>query len=158
MSEEYYKALCTTAIKSGCVNLIDVELSAGEKAVKDIVAAAHAHGCHVIVSNHDFNGTPDRAELVSRLTLMQTLGADLAKMAVMPQNPQDVLNLLSATYQVSKESRRPVITMAMGRLGLISRLGGHIFGSAMTFASAGKASAPGQIDAKALEGILKIIG
>ena len=158
ISEEYYKALCTTAIKSGCVNLIDVELSAGEKAVKDIVAAAHAHGCHVIVSNHDFNGTPDRAELVSRLTLMQTLGADLAKIAVMPQTPQDVLNLLGATYQVSKESRRPVITMAMGRLGLISRLGGHIFGSAMTFASAGKASAPGQIDAKALEGILKIIG
>lgn len=39
----------------------------------------------------------------------------------------------------------PVITISMGKLGVASRLCGEVFGSAMTFASAGDSSAPGQI-------------
>ena len=39
----------------------------------------------------------------------------------------------------------PVITMSMGALGAVSRLCGEAFGSAMTFANPGQASAPGQV-------------
>ena len=51
---------------------------------------------------------------------------------------------------------RPIITMSMGKLGLISRLCGEVFGSALTFGCAGQASAPGQIDAKELKAVLEI--
>ena len=44
----------------------------------------------------------------------------------------------------------PIITMAMGELGAVTRTAGALFGNAMTFASAGKASAPGQIDVHAV--------
>ena len=44
--------------------------------------------------------------------------------------------------------------MAMGPLGTVTRAAGALFGNAMTFASAGKASAPGQIDVHELKRIL----
>ena len=43
--------------------------------------------------------------------------------------------------------------MAMGPLGLLHDAAGALFGNAMTFASAGKASAPGQIDVHELKRI-----
>ena len=64
----------------------------------------------------------------------------------MPSNARDVLHLLEATVQL-KEScpGYPLVTMAMGGLGTVSRISGQVFGSCMTFASIGKTSAPGQL-------------
>jgi len=42
----------------------------------------------------------------------------------------------------------------MGELGKVTRVRGGAFGSVMTFASKGKASAPGQIDAETLSKML----
>lgn len=65
---------------------------------------------------------------------MQDLGADLPKIAVMPQSPQDVLTLLAATLTMKeKYATRPLITMSMGKSGGVSRVTGRLFGSAMTF-------------------------
>ena len=47
--------------------------------------------------------------------------------------------------------------MSMSSIGLTSRLVGEQFGSAITFASVGKASAPGQIDYQELNQMLDII-
>ena len=87
---------------------------------------------------------------------MEALGADLAKIAVMPQSPEDVLTLLSATCQAHRQLSCPVISMSMGGTGLVSRLSGEIFGSCMTFGSVGEASAPGQIPARTLKEILTL--
>jgi len=54
-------------------------------------------------------------------------------------------------------ARQPVITMSMGGTGVISRLSGEVFGSALTFALAGQASAPGQIEVARLKEVLKVI-
>ena len=89
---------------------------------------------------------------------MAKWGADICKIAVMPQSPQDVLTLLQATYDVSQIIDRPVITMSMGKTGVVSRLAGSTFGSAVTFGAAQKTSAPGQIDANELRKILAILG
>ena len=48
----------------------------------------------------------------------------------------------------------PLVTMAMGGLGAISRVSGEVFGSCMTFASVEKTSAPGQMP---LEDVLMIL-
>jgi len=79
----------------------------------------------------------------------------LKKMAVMPHTTGDVLTLLEATAEVKAlYPSDPIITMAMGPLGAVTRAAGALFGNAMTFASAGKASAPGQIDVHELKRIL----
>lgn len=80
------------------------------------------------------------------LLRIKASGADIAKLAVMPNTPLDVVRLLQATAEVKEEAPDyPLITMAMGGLGAVSRISGQVFGSCMTFASFGKASAPGQL-------------
>ena len=136
---DVYVALNERAAKSGQVDFVDVEAFTGETAVKQIIETAHATGVKVVASNHDFHKTPAQEEIVSRLCKMQELGADIPKIAVMPQNKKDVLTLLSATREMSEEhADRPIITMSMAGTGVISRLCGEVFGSALTFGAAGK--------------------
>lgn len=155
ISPEDYRSLNLLAAKSGLVDLIDTELFLGEELVRSIIHEAHEFGVKVIASNHDFSKTPEKSELIRRLCLMQQYQADILKIAVMPQNKKDVLTLLSATEEmVSQYADRPVVTMSMSRTGVISRLCGECFGSAVTFGSAGQSSAPGQIDAASLYQLL----
>lgn len=159
ISIEYYVELKKAIAETKNADLIDVELFIAEdEKVKDIVETAHKFGSKVIMSNHDFHKTPERAEIVKRLCKMQELGADIPKIAVMPVDAKDVLELLSATYEMKSEhGATPIITMSMGSLGVVSRLAGETFGSALTFGSAKTASAPGQLEANNLYEILKSI-
>ena len=155
-----YTELCRKVAESGLIDLLDVELSVGEEAFTHLVRAAHDAGVKVIASSHDFQGTPPKEELLRRLRRMQDLGADICKIAVMPQNPRDVLTLLDATQEMVEHfADRPLITMSMSGQGLITRLCGEVFGSAATFgaAGAGMASAPGQIDAQELRSLLVLL-
>ena len=89
---------------------------------------------------------------------MQGLGVDIPKIAVMPKDKQDVLTLLSATEEMSRlYADRPIITMSMAGDGVISRICGEAFGSALTFGAAGQLSAPGQLGVKELRQVLEIL-
>ena len=150
-----YAALNIAAAQSGYVDLIDVEAFTGDDAVKAVVEEAHKHGVKVVASNHDFDKTPAKSDIIYRLRKMQELGADIPKIAVMPQNKKDVLTLLAATEEmVNNYADRPIITMSMAATGVISRVCGEVFGSALTFGAVGKASAPGQMGAGELKEML----
>ena len=89
---------------------------------------------------------------------MQELGADIPKIAVMPQNKKDVLTLLAATDEMASEyADRLIITMSMSGTGVISRLCGEVFGSALTFGAVGKVSAPGQMGIEDLTTVLGLL-
>lgn len=154
---EYIK-LNKAVIDTGLVDIIDVEAFTGDKFVKEVIQYAHAAGVKVIASNHDFEKTPSKEEIISRLKKMQLMGADIPKIAVMPKSKLDVLELLEATVIMSEEhADRPIITMAMSGLGVVSRLTGEVFGSAITFGTVNKASAPGQVDAERLYDLLQLL-
>lgn len=152
-----YAELNIKAAQTGYVDLIDVEIFTGDDIVKKIIDGAHAAGVKVIASNHDFFKTPAKADIIYRLRKMQDMNADIPKIAVMPQSSKDVLTLLRVTESWKENGKTPVITMSMAGEGLISRLCGEVFGSAVTFGAAGKSSAPGQIDAEELRRILEVI-
>ena len=155
---DVYVELNKKAAATGLVDLVDVEAFTGDSYVKEIIEAAHEAGVAVVASNHDFDKTPDKDDIVGRLRKMQELDADIPKIAVMPQNKKDVLTLLAATEEmVSEYADRPIITMSMAGTGLISRLCGEVFGSALTFGAVGKASAPGQMNAADLNTVLNLI-
>lgn len=157
MDAEEYLQVNTQAIDTGLVDLVDVEIFRGDDIAFMLVEAAHEKNVKVIASNHDFEKTPKKEELLSRLCKMQEMEADVAKIAVMPKSERDVLVLLDATLAMKELHRNtPVVTMAMGKLGLVSRLTGQIFGSAITFGTVGAASAPGQIPAEGLREILDV--
>ena len=158
IEDEVYADINIKAAQTGYVDMVDVEVFTGDEIVKKIIDGAHAAGVKVVASNHDFFKTPDKDDIVGRLRKMQDLGADIPKIAVMPQNKKDVLTLLAATEEMATDhADRPIITMSMAGTGLISRLCGEVFGSAATFGAVGKVSAPGQMDAKDLDTVLKLI-
>lgn len=158
MPEEKYFALNRAAMESGAVDLIDVELYSDPEEIKSFIKLAKENDVKVIMSNHDFFKTPEKDEIVSRLVKMQQYGADITKIAVMPQTEEDVITLLSATLEMKKlKGDMPCITMSMGASGIISRLSGELFGSCMTFAAAKQVSAPGQISVKDVRNILNIL-
>lgn len=152
-----YEGLLRHAASCGMADLVDIELVSGRELVSSLVSLSHGYGVKVIVSSHDFEQTPSREEITGRLLEMQKLGADLPKIAVMPQNPADVLTLLSATQEFSCQAAQPIITMAMSGTGLISRISGEIFGSALTFGACGQPSAPGQIGVETLWETLELL-
>ena len=125
--------------------------------IRETVDLAHRHQVSVILSNHDFAATPKEEEILRRLHHMEDLGADIAKIAVMPQSAGCVLTLLSATHKASQSLSCPLITMSMKGTGLISRLSGEVFGSCLTFGSVKEASAPGQIEVGKLKEFLTAI-
>lgn len=157
IDEDVYFRLNRQAAASGCAALVDVEAFLNEERTGAEIRNIQEAGSRVIASNHDFEKTPDMEEMVRRLARMEELGADAAKLAVMPQSRQDVLDLLQATVTADARLTIPVVTMSMGGLGAVSRLCGRLTGSAMTFAAVGETSAPGQIAAEKMQEILKIL-
>lgn len=158
ISMEAYRNWNAAAAASGCVDLVDVELNRGEDLLKEITEQVHAHGGKVVASFHDFAKTPEKETLLSVLCRMQELGADISKAAVMPKCEQDVLTLLDTSVAMKTQyADRPYITMSMSARGGISRLSGALTGSALTFATAGQASAPGQMDAVMVKQVLEAL-
>lgn len=158
LTKEQYTILNQYAIESGKIDMVDIEVFGYPDVVNELVSSAHKKSVKIVGSNHDFHSTPAKEEIIRRLVFMQEIGADIPKIAVMPQNKQDVLTLLSATEEMVREhGSTPVVTMSMGPQGVISRIAGKVFGSAMTFGTVGKASAPGQIAVEDLRMAMKIL-
>ena len=154
-----YEKFLLQVLDFGEADLLDVELFKGEELLSRICRKAHRQEMKVVASSHDFRETPPREELLERLKRMQEAGADLLKIAVMPADPGDVLTLLSASWEMkSRYARQPLIAISMGELGAVSRISGEIFGSVMTFGTAGQASAPGQISVEELQAVHRVIG
>lgn len=85
MSTEKYADLNKAVAATGNADIIDVEIFTGDDIVREMIDAIHASGAKVIASNHDFDKTPAKSDLIYRLRKMQDMGADIPKMAVMPQ-------------------------------------------------------------------------
>ena len=158
LDEQALRSIRRTAARSGCVDLIDVELGEGGEAVRAEITALRRHAV-VIGSYHDLRGTPEREALFEKLCLARALGADIAKLAVTPRNRSDVLSLLEASVRMREAfPEQLLITISMGRLGLPSRVACALTGSCITFGSVGTISAPGQLPAQTLRYILDALG
>ncbi|MDO4518847.1 MAG: type I 3-dehydroquinate dehydratase [Eubacteriales bacterium] len=143
--KEYLK-INLAAAKSKCVDFVDVQVFGNEKEKEALIRQIHEEQVKVIASSHDFQKTDPKEVLIQRFLTMDQSGADILKMAVMPVENEDVYALMLATNEVRRQyTSRPLVSMSMGYKGEISRYAGENFGSSITFATVGKASAPGQI-------------
>jgi 3-dehydroquinate dehydratase I len=148
-----YAAVCD----SGNVDLVDFEMSNDAGDLGRVQQAARANAIPLIMSYHNFKETADLDFLCQRFRQAEQLGANIAKVAVMPRNPQDVLTLLGATLQSSQQLGIPLISMSMGSYGALTRMFGWMFGSTVTFAVGASSSAPGQIAIEDLHTVLAIL-
>ena len=157
LSQAEVVALYGAVCESGHVDFIDFEMGNEPDQVQQVREISRAHATQLILSFHDFQRTPGVEALSQRFAQAEQLGADIAKVAVMPRDMQDVLALLDATLQSSRKLRIPLVSMAMGGLGAVTRLCGGAFGSAMSFAIGQSASAPGQMPIEDLAAGLAIL-
>ncbi|MBR4514487.1 MAG: type I 3-dehydroquinate dehydratase [Lachnospiraceae bacterium] len=151
-----YITAVEAGLESGIPDIIDVELDAPGR--PELVEAIRSKGKKIILSKHFFDSTPEDELMLGLITDMEAAGADIAKLAVMPKDKQDVIRLMSVTEQLTRDVLKiPLITMSMGRLGAVSRACGGLFGSAATFGSLFEASAPGQIPVVELNKIIELL-
>lgn len=160
ISDREYRDMNLTAASFGA-DLVDVQLQWADSDMpgrRELIGELQKKGAAVIGSYHDFQGTPPAEEMVRKLARMQILGFDITKIAVMPKDREDVLELMFASVSMREGwADRPYVTMAMGDIGRISRAAGSFTGSCITFGSLTESSAPGQIPAHLLRQVEKAI-
>lgn len=158
ISQPARQAAISAIVQSKMIDILDLELANEVDFLKALMPLALAHDVPVIWALHDFQNTPSSDCLLGKIAAMNAVGADVAKLAVMPRSAEDVFRVL----QVTSEARQrfpalPLAIMAMSALGSITRVAGFLYGSDMAFAVGKEASAPGQIpiaEARALTQML----
>lgn len=152
-----YFALNLAVAMYGEVDLIDLEIYHDLDRAKNVISMLHEAGIKVIASYHDFDKTPSRSEIMTKLSKMKELDADILKIAVMPNEIGDVARLLKITGRTSINFEKPLIAVAMGQMGMITRIAGESFGSDITFGMIDEPSAPGQLKIDDLKLILETL-
>jgi 3-dehydroquinate dehydratase-1 len=132
------------------VGAVDIELSS-KIILNHVVSSARALKKTVIVSYHDFKKTPSLAALRKILSKAKASGADIVKIAAFARSPGDVRRL--AGFTAANRSKH-IITISMGRQGVISRIYFPSLGSLITYGSLGEKTAPGQLNAYLTMGLL----
>jgi 3-dehydroquinate dehydratase-1 len=133
------------------VDIVDIELAA-ESILPIVIQEAHEKKKLILVSYHNFEETPKLHTLQSIVTDAWGKKADLIKIAVQVNNPED-LKILAELTLANKDKR--LITIAMGSDGLISRVFFPALGSRITFAYIGTPTAPGQLKFQELFQLLR---
>jgi len=137
-------------IKAGA-GFVDVDQSTNKVLIKHLqkLKKLYRSKTKIIISHHNFNGTPSESILKAKIKTAITLGADVVKISTFARTYKDNLtlfNLLNTKYS-RKGKRIPLAVMAMGRKGTISRIFGDRVGSYLTFAALSHQdkTAPGQL-------------
>ena len=157
LSEAQVIAMYAAVCESKSIDLIDYEMANDAANIVRVRDAAKANGIKLVLSFHNFSFTPGLETLAAKFLMADQLGADVAKVAVMPRDLDDVLTLLTATRDASKKLRIPLISMSMGPYGALTRMVGGVFGSSLTFAVGASSSAPGQVPIEDLNAVLAIL-
>jgi 3-dehydroquinate dehydratase I len=132
------------------VDIIDIELGMPEW--RDVVDGVADSSTVIMVSEHDFNATPDISGLKDIVKRALKQGAKIVKIATMAKTASDVTRLMRFT----EDCETPVVTMAMGDVGKISRVVAPLFGSLFVYGYLRKPIVPGQLSALAVAKALKL--
>lgn len=127
------------------IDFIDYEVENNQEYIDMVQKNAEKNNVKLILSFHNFDHTPEEGKMLAKLKKASDRKADVAKLAVMPNNMKDVLAVLQVTEKTNEELTIPVVTMSMGADGALTRLTGWKAGSLFTFGIGKGSSAPGQV-------------
>jgi 3-dehydroquinate dehydratase-1 len=138
------------------VTCLDVELAADAAWRREL--AARQGQTQIILSWHDFAGTPATSRLEAILEEMLAEPADVVKLVTLARQPEDNLRLLSLIPRARAQGRE-IIAFCLGPLGKWSRVAAPLLGSFLSFTPFSKAgaSAPGQLTVNDLKRVWKML-
>ena len=159
-SEKDRVDLLVEAAKRGA-DFVDIEAGTGESLIGRLASEIRrkAGAVKMIVSHHDFQGTPSWAGLVRRFNSCRSFGAHAVKIVTYAHSAEDNLRLLRLIPRALAEGQ-PIIAFCMGPRGRVSRLLAPLLGSLITYASLrkGAESAPGQWTVAETRKMMAILG
>lgn len=149
--EGRFGAEMVTAARAGAAGGVDAAAggAVGGAGGKPGERRCAAVPCQVVISFHDFTGLP--AQLGKVFASLGALDPDVVKVAVQAASPADVAALAAAAGACP----RPTIAIAMGQAGQAARCRPELTRSLATFATAGLATAPGQVPVAQVRAALK---
>jgi len=133
---------------------IDIEIASAPQMLQTI-SLAKASGLTLILSAHDFSGTPETKQLQSMVKNGITNGADIIKIATTTETPDALCRLFSLFTEFPQQ---PLALMGMGRLGMASRLMAAQSGSTLNYAALEETTAPGQWPVEEFRNLLQRTG
>lgn len=130
-------------IDNKVIDYIDVEMQNDKKFLDHVRTSSK--DLDLILSNHDFNKLPEIDEILDRFNKALKTG-DVIKGAYKVNDDQDIIDLIEIGHEFKSENpHTPLILIAMGDHGVISRVYPELFNSNLIFISNLKGSAPGQL-------------
>lgn len=133
---------------------IDIEQKSLKKNIYESALIAQKSKTQIIMSSHFFTGTPSRKKMSTVLKNSFEKGADIAKIAVMPESREDVLNL----YKAGLKAPGKTCLIAMGDLGKHTRITAPVYGSVLSYGYIDEIAAPGQLRADEIKHGFKMLG
>ncbi len=151
-----YIRIYREAARTGLADIFDIEFAFMIQLPREVITDIKKHA-KIIVSKHNFSSTPGYDAIVDDIIRLQVAGGDIAKLAVMPSDEEDVERLVKASKEILAHYRStPFITISMGGLGVETRIKCAETGSCLTFGAVGKASAPGQLPIAELREAMRV--
>jgi 3-dehydroquinate dehydratase-1 len=148
-TEAERRRLLEQALSLGA-DFVDLELAADASFRRDLWERRGQ--AKIILSWHDFAGTPAPERLEAVLAEMLAADADVLKIVTLARQPADCLRVLALIPRV-RDRGREIIAFCMGPAGRWSRVVAPLLGSYLTFAPFSRkgASAPGQLTVNELK-------
>lgn len=159
IKREHSYDLASLAAQSQLVDFVDMELldddnSFDEEQVIAQIYEIQSFGAKVIVSYHDYKSMPSVTEINNLVKFMRSMGADICKIAGTVSNKAEAVNMIKASAYLTQGDQNPVIIIAMGEMGLMTRVAGGKYGSCISFGYGRTPTAPGQVDVETLAKLL----
>ena len=154
---EDYIGLLLHAAERPEVSAIDVEELRTDSDMEILTREIQARHKPVIGSAHFFGKMPKKPEQMELMDRISRTGADVLKLAAMPSDSRGVLKMMEMAEEENRLTDKPVIAIAMGKIGMVSRVSGALTGSCVTFGTVDAESAPGQIPVSTLRIILEAL-
>lgn len=156
-SYEAQASLLTQAMEAGA-KYIDIPLFMPENVNKKIVQHARRRAVSVIISHHDFKGTPEFKKMEALTQQMKQRGADVVKLALQTECAEDGVRVVALAKQLQAEKTRHIL-IGMGPEGRLTRILTPTLGGEMMFAVLHKKrqTAQGQLSVEELRAAWQLI-
>ena len=139
---------------------IDVEMVVAKQVLEGFPESVWEGKTRVIVSHHNFQGMPSERELRGFYSQCLDAGADVVKLAMQAHDVADVGRLVGVLEGAVADGV-PMIALAMGEVGRVTRLLQGRLGGHLTFACLGdesQATAPGQCTVAEIQALYRVGG
>jgi len=128
-----------------------ITIDADNSELERLVREAKRKRVKTLITYHNFETMPTKNEIAEQYLKMEKRGGDILKVACHAASEVDTYAVLEGAAAYSQlNAALPIVAIAMGEEGQVSRICAGDFGSVISWACGSKPTAPGQFNARQL--------